>query len=118
MELLGFTEWHDEKYQEIEDFAEEERAWEITVQYMKQHSYRFNGFYHQNGEFGTPYFDTMKKLCLTIRSWGALMAEVLDIPKDEQNGRDMSYCYWAWWAELDEFVLPNQPAQGELNEEG
>lgn len=120
MELLGFTTWLDENYQEIEDSVEEERAWQITVQYLKKHGYRFNGVYHQSGEYGVPYFDTNQKLCLSMRAWGALMAEVLNLPKKTNNklGLDMSYCYWAWYAEHEEFVLPGQSEQNESSEEG
>ena len=113
MDLLGFTNWSDDRYQEIEDHAEEEHAWQVTVQYMKKHGYKFTGTYHQNGEYGTPFFDTKQKLCLSLRTWGALMAEVSELPKDTDNkyGLDMSYCHWAWLAEPDEFVLPDQTAQ-------
>ena len=108
MMLLGFTNWKDEKHKGIEDNAELDGAWVATVHYMKAHGLRFTGDYHQNGKNGAPYFDTGKKLCLSMRAWGALMAEVLDIPKDEKDGRDMSYCKWAWWANSDEQILPDE----------
>ena len=108
MKLIGFTTWHDDNYQTIEDFAEDDIAEKVTIEYMKEHGYKFTGTYHQNGEFGTPYFDTNKKLCLSLRGWGALMAKVLDLPTDINNelGLDMSYCYWAWWADDEECVFP------------
>ena len=108
MKLLGFTNWHDEEYQRIENQAEEETACEITVQYMRRHGYKFTGSYHQYGERGAPYFDTNQKLCLSMRGWGALMAQVLELPKDmsDKLGIDMSYCQWAWLDEPEEMVLP------------
>lgn len=108
MTLLGFTNWHDEKYTRIEDDAEWEIARAVTVQHMKTHDLRFTGDYHQNGERGAPYFDTGKKLCMSMRAWGSLMTEVMDIPKEEANGRDMSYCEWAWVANEGEEVLPDE----------
>ncbi|MCL2004094.1 MAG: hypothetical protein FWG72_08850 [Oscillospiraceae bacterium] len=108
MELLGFTNWHDEKYHAIDDQLEEDMAYEITVQHMRRHGYRFTGNYHQYGKYGTPYFDTNQKLCLSMRGWGSLMAQVLELPEDisENLGLDMSYCHWAWFADSDEEVLP------------
>ena len=96
MELLGFTNWHDKKYQVIDNQPEADMAYEITVQHMKQHGYKFTGNYHQYGKLGTPYFSTNQKLCLSMRSWGTLMAQVLDLPEDisEKLGLDMSYCHW------------------------
>jgi len=108
MTLLGFTFWKDEKYEHIDDNAKIDIAWGITVQHMRAHGLRFTGDYHQNGERGAPYFDTGKKLCISMRAWGSLMAEVLDIAKDEKNGRDMSYCEWAWFANEGEEVLPQE----------
>ena len=109
MKLIGFTTWSDDRYQEIEDQIEEEQAEEVTIKYMKEHGYRFTGIYHQKGDFGTPYFDTDQKLCLSFRGWGALMAKVLDLPEEVNNdlGLDMSYCYWAWYADNNECVLPD-----------
>jgi len=104
MMLRGFTNWKDEEYEDIDDNAEIDIAWDVIVQYMKAHCLRFAGEHHQYGERGAPYFDIGKKLCLSMRAWGALMAEVLDIPKDEKDGRDMSYCEWAWWADESEQV--------------
>ena len=105
MKLIGFTNWQDEKYEDIEDFTEEDLACDLVVQHMKQHGLKFSGFYHQAGEFGAPYFDTNKKLCLSYRGWGSLMADVLQLEKDEQNGYNMSYCQWAWLPQ-EEQVLP------------
>jgi len=92
MKLIGFTNWHDERYEAIEDFTEEDLACDIVVQHMKENNLKFSGNYHQRGEFGTPYFDTNKKLCLSLRCWGALMTQVLDIKNDENDEQNMSYC--------------------------
>jgi len=68
MTLLGFTKWKDAKYEDIDDNAEIDIAWDVTVQYMKAHGLRFTGDYHQNGEYGAPYFDMGKKLCMSMRA--------------------------------------------------
>ena len=107
MKLIGFTNWHNEKYEEIEDVTEEDLACDVVVEYMRQHDLKFSGFYHQDGEFGAPYFDTGRKLCLSYRGWGALMAQVLRIEADEVDGYDMSYCRWAWLPP-EEQVLPGE----------
>ena len=67
MTLLGFTNWKDEHYEDIEYNDELDIAWDVTVQYMKAHGLRFTGEHHQYGERGAPYFDTGKKLCLSMR---------------------------------------------------
>ena len=112
MKLIGFTNWQDEKYEEIEDSAEEDLACDVVVQYMRQNGLKFSGFYHQDGEFGTPYFDTGKKLCLSYRGWGALTAQVLGVERDEVDGYDMSYCKWAWLPP-EEQVLPMKSEKAE-----
>jgi len=101
MELVGFTNWHDEMYQRIEDSTESDLAERIVIEYMKQHNLRFTGTYHQCGEFGAPYFETNQKLCMSMRSWGDLMVRVLDI----EDKRGMEYCTWAWCAPEEE-ILP------------
>ena len=109
MKLIGFTNWKDERYiafEYPEDRTEEEEAWVLTVKYMRNHGLRFPGYYHQGGDYGAPVFDNGKKLTVSFRGWGSLMAEVLELSKDEKDGRDMSYCDWAWAAEENECVFP------------
>jgi len=106
MKVIGFTNWLNENYAEIDDFDPAfNLAWDVTVQYMRRHRFKYTGTEHQEGTFGTPVFDTNQKLCLSCRAWGALMAEVLELPKDEENGHDMSYCCWAWDTP-DEQIFP------------
>jgi len=79
MTLLGFTNWYDEKYTRIKDDA----AWAWYA-----------------------LFRHRQKAVHEYARLGSLMAEVMDIQKEEANGRDMSYCEWAWVANEGEEVLP------------
>ena len=120
MKLLGWTNWNDEDFEDIGDEGFYEP---LIIEYMKEHGLRFSGDYHQHGEFGVPYFDNGKKYATSLRSWGALMAEVLNIPPVyetrgyiESNGKKVTpnkyetsinynYCSWAWY-DADEPVYP------------
>ena len=113
MKLIGFTHFFDDKYKVINCFDPNYAlAWSLTVDFMKEKGLKWNGFYHQSGQYGTPYFDTGQRLCLSLRVWGWLMVDVLDIPKDETEKNDMRYCRWAWnWNdEKDEvYLFPDEP---------
>jgi len=66
---------------------------------MKEMGLKYTGTYHQRGKHGAPYFDNGKKLCYSLRCWGGLMAEVMNIEGD------MAYAQWAWWNPEEE-VFP------------
>jgi predicted thioesterase len=108
MKLIGYTNWHDPRYAEIEDRAEEDVAWNLTVARMKRQGLQFPGDYHQNGPLGAHVFDNGKKLCISLRAWGSLMAEVLELPASKELGRNMSYCEWAWFVPDEEIVSPSE----------
>ena len=113
MKLIGFTNFFDDKYHDIDcSDVNYDLAWSLTVDYMKEKGLRWNGFYHQNGRYGTPYFDTEQRLCLSLRGWGSLMVDVLNIPQDENDKNDMRYCKWAWnWNEVKDevYLYPDEP---------
>ena len=47
MKLIGFTNFFDEKYQDM-DYSDPnfDLAWNLTVDYMKKKGLKWNGFYH------------------------------------------------------------------------
>jgi hypothetical protein len=79
LKLIGFTHYLNPEYQIYDDLNEEEITHNLTIEYMREHGLRFFGHYHQRGKFRTPYFDNGKKLCLSLRGWGWLMAVILTI---------------------------------------
>ena len=103
MKLIGFTNFSNEDYEDIDDFDEAfDVAWELTVEHMKKYGLKWTGFYHQSGEYGVPYFDTKQKMSTGLRAWGRLMAEVLDITRDEADKFDLRHCAWAWATDEEE----------------
>ena len=89
MKLIGWTHWFNPSfYYCIENL---DRAIDLTVEHMKNNGLAFHGTYHQHGELGTPIFDNGEKLCLTLRSWGGVMAKVMGLEGE------YAYAEWAWW---------------------
>ena len=91
MKVVGFTTNNYDDESQILGDDEHQAAWKATVDYMKQHGLKFNGFYHKDGDFGTPYFDNGKRLLVGQRAWGHMIADVLDYPNTSDR-----YVDWAF----------------------
>jgi hypothetical protein len=100
--VAGWTRFKDEKYEKLETAEEWILARDALVKYMREKGIKFDGHHHQNGYDGVPVFDNGKKYCVSLRSWGALMSEVLEY----DNSDGMAYCNWAW-SDDDTPVYPN-----------
>ena len=97
VKLLGWTQWLDPEFRDLDGNIPENAAeWDAmkreAKRYMKEYGIKFGGFYHQNGEHGTPYFDNGRKMTMGFRQWGRFMVDVLGT----RNRRGMAYGDWAW----------------------
>jgi hypothetical protein len=103
MKLIGWTNWHDPHYAECVE--NEELAIELTIAHMKEMGLKFSGHFHQNSRFGAPAFDNNEKLCLSQRSWGHLMSDVMDFDVFDF----FSYVIWAWFPPPgEEQIFPDE----------
>ena len=75
----------------------------VIVEEVRKRGYKFNGLYHQHGEFGRPIINDKYVVMYSQRGWGGVMAEALQI----DNSDGMAYCDWAWENPHGEYpVLP------------
>lgn len=127
MKIIGWTDWHfygfseehdaNYEYKEMEPktIAEMKEIETIIAQELCNKGYKFDGNYHQNGDFGVPIFDTGEVYQCTFRGWGRIMAQAY--PDEIDNSDGMGYCDWAWIAPVP-MVVPNNDdyKEGESNE--
>lgn len=105
--ITGWTNYDDQNYKKISGTYykvddEKIKLRKLVVDELKKHGYKFCGFYHQRGRYGVPILDNKYILTYTYRSWGDIMAEVLNLNDPKDN---MAYCNWAW-APPEEQILP------------
>lgn len=93
MKIIKWTKWNKE-YPEFESAEEINCAEKEIIKELRNGNYHFNGYYHQNGEFGAPVFDNGKQYKATLRGWGAIMAKAY--PEEVDDGDGYGYCVWAW----------------------
>lgn len=99
MRIIGWTEFDDPKYKErlpiggdytIQDVRDTENT---IAEELRRKGYRFDGTYHQNGDFGVPIFEDGTICQFTFRSWGHIMA--LAYPEEIED-KEYGYLRWAW----------------------
>ena len=102
MKIIGWTSWGNPKYTKTSDLGGglswaqicEKEA--IIVSEIVRNGYKFDGEYHQNGEFGVPVFDDGTVYEVSKRVWGDIIARAY--PKEINNSDGMGYCIGAWVA--------------------
>ena len=77
----------------------------VIVAEIRRRGYRFNGVYHQQGEFGRPIINDKYVVMYSQRSWGGIIAEALQI----DNSDGMAYCDWAWGNPHGEYPVYPRP---------
>lgn len=100
MKITGWTNFETNKYEDVFGIPgnprltkkQEEEVENIIVAEMKNKGYKFNGIYHQQGDFGCPVIDNKYIYAVSMRKWGNLMAKVCDLPDDDK----LAYVTWAW----------------------
>jgi hypothetical protein len=94
MKVTRWTYWNNDKYLTIDDMTNEEfeEAGKAVAEALREKGYKFNGPYHQNGDYGCPVLDNKYVYCVSMRTWGRIMQEAYNIPNDDGLG----YVIWAW----------------------
>lgn len=69
-------------------------CYKAVVECIRENGYHFNGNDHQNAPWGCPIIDNKYIVCLSMRSWGGIMAEAY--PDEIDNSDGYGYVKWAW----------------------
>ena len=96
MEVVRWTKWSNEHYDDIESREEIEDCSKVVIKELRRKNYHFGGIYHQNGEFGVPVLSNGKYFQVTQRVWGEIMAKAF--PEEFENSND-PFNYVAWYLE-------------------
>ncbi len=73
--VIGWTDYSNKKYADC-DFCYS--IYDAVADELYAKKYIFDGSAHQNAKWGCPVLNNGKKLCLSMRGWGGLMAEVVN----------------------------------------
>lgn len=94
MKVTRWIDWQSDKYIDDNELSlgEYEEARQAVINNIKEKGYKLCGQYHQNGDYGCPVIDDKYIFRVSMRCWGRIMAEALDLP--DKDG--MGYCEWAW----------------------
>lgn len=95
MKITGWTWCGDPEYVDIDDSGiqyDSEELRNLIVSELRNRGYKFTGFYHQGGEYGTPIIDDKYTALYSFRSWGGIIEDAYPL----HPGDNMAYCYWAW----------------------
>lgn len=100
MKVTGWTDWEDNRYKQVDDMTDEEfeEAFNVVAEEIKKKGYKITGNSHQYCDNCCPVIDDKYIYCVSMRSWGAVMAEALGFPKEDKY----AYCQWAWNPPEDE----------------
>lgn len=94
MKIVKWDKFDSEKYKPFETIEEIKQARMLIINELRDNGYHFSGYYHQNGEHGSPVFDNGKQYRTSLRVWGEIMADAY--PEEIDNSEGMGYCIWAW----------------------
>ena len=105
MKIVGWTHWDDQRFRDHEPETWEEcsQREQVIAHELRARGYRFNGYYHQGGEYGVPVFDDGTLFQCTFRTWGGIMAMAYPEEMDHDGNE---YTSWAWYNENQRQVLP------------
>ena len=106
MKVVKWTEWSDEHFDDIESKEELDAMADAVVEELRKTKYHFDGYYHQNGDYGVPVLDNGKYFQASRRAWGEVMA--MAYPEEFDNP-DAPYNYIVWYlgpGDQDEYIFP------------
>ena len=90
MNVVRWTNWDDVTAAVIPSEADFREAFDAVVKEIAAKGYNFSGLYHQNGKRGVPVLSDGRKLCVSMRTWGRIMAVAHGDTSPE------GYLQWAW----------------------
>lgn len=91
MKVVRWTEWDYDYHFDYKDIEEVSKA---VAAELRNKGYRFDGHYHQNGDYGVPVLDDGRHVQVTQRTWGGIMA--MAYPEEFDNPED-PYNYVIWY---------------------
>lgn len=111
MKITGWTWCGNPQYEEIngtwavgEHPVDRDVIRPLIVDELRKRGYKFCGFYHQGGDYGTPIIDGKYTVLYSYRSWGGIMADAYEIQDEDGT----AYCAWAWMPpDGEESIFPN-----------
>lgn len=78
MKIIKWDKWDDNLIKNFPNndkniltYTEEE--YKIVAEAAREAGYKFSGEYHQNGNFGVPYFENGKPFMVTQQNWIKVM---------------------------------------------
>lgn len=92
--VIGWTDYSSRKYKEC-NFSYS--IYDAVADELYAKKYIFDGSAHQNAKWGCPVLNNGMKLCLSMRGWGDLMAEVVN--RDGSN-----YDYMDFYMDIPEEI--------------
>ena len=92
--VIGWTDYSSRKYKEC-NFSYS--IYDAVADELYAKKYIFDGSAHQNAKWGCPVLNNGMKLCLSMRGWGGLMAEVVN--RDGSN-----YDYMDFYMDLPQEI--------------
>ena len=108
MKIIGWTDYDNPDYPEMrDDHPEMDTVFKTIADELKAKGYKFNGYYHQGGDYGVPVFDDGTKFSCTFRTWGGIMA--LAYPDEIDNAKGLGYVEWAWTIPAGQELKPPRP---------
>lgn len=92
--VIGWTDYSSRKYKECNFLYS---IYDAVADELYAKKYIFDGSAHQNAKWGCPVLNNGMKLCLSMRGWGGLMAEVVN--RDGSN-----YDYMDFYMDIPEEI--------------
>lgn len=126
MKVVKWGEWDDhfdneywKNHGHMCAYTKEE--YEAVIKSVQSLGYKFSGEYHQNGDYGVPYFDNGKPFMVTQRNWGYIMAQAWPneikawknrLPSRKENN-DNDYVAFSWFSDEMKNIYV-YPSKGEV----
>jgi hypothetical protein len=96
MKVVKMTDWEDsDNYPQCEDQNNFRDFWDCVKKFLVDKNIKFNGYWHQNWEYGTPLVEYEGKIfafAVSTRHWGQIMADAFD----PGNKDPRVYLTWAF----------------------
>jgi len=89
--VIGWIHYEDDRFPDVCDAYEIYRLSCTVIREIRKCGYRFGGDDHQNRDGCVPVFNSGEALRLSMRTWGALMAQAWH--EDNSDG----YGYMSWY---------------------